>query len=191
MSQRVVDLFIKKYGRLPTEFDPDYLEMLRMSKYRILAVPDFKPGTCANCGSAKNDGRQYIDFGVVIDFFGTVYFCGFCLKDIANNMGLFQSFIDEIGMLKAELLSIKVQQKKDTNLEEKLLHIFREVKDYLDGIHSTSDDSTSDTGAVLDINTSDSESGVEQTKPRTIKSDSSKRSTDVPSLAKLLTAGSE
>src|SRR3954466_860008 len=89
-GQRVFHAFVKKYGKLPTEIDPDYLEMLRMSRYRILDVPDVAPAKCANCGSSKNDGRKYVDFGLQVDWYGVVYFCGLCLADIARDMGLFK-----------------------------------------------------------------------------------------------------
>lgn len=188
MSQRLVDLFIKKYGRLPTELDPDYLEILRMSKYRILAIPDVKPGKCANCGSAKNDGRMYIDFDLQIDWYGVVFVCGFCLKDITNAMKLFQPYIDEIGRLKAELLSIKIEHKKGTDLEERFLHTFGEVKDYFDSLRSVSNDMPPDSSSDMgDESGSDkSKSGSDEPKPRVTKSNSSQRSSDLPSLAKLL-----
>lgn len=192
MSVRIMNLFIQKYGRLPTEFDSDYLEMLRMSKYRILAIPDLKPGKCANCGSAKNDGRKYVDFGLEVDFFGIVYLCGFCLKDIANNMDLFRSYIDEIGALKAELLNIKVQQQKEDSLEHKMLHTFREVKEYIASIYPDLDNSSPNgsSDVVTNKGSVKTESGSDGTESESVKSDSGKRPTELRSLAELLEAES-
>ncbi|MFY3741632.1 MAG: hypothetical protein HMLIMOIP_002090 [Candidatus Nitrosomirales archaeon] len=189
----LVDKFTEKYGRLPTEVDPDYLEMLRMSKYRILNVPDFKPGKCANCGASKDDGRKYIDFGLEIDWYGTVYLCGECLTDISNEMGLFDR-------LKAELLETKLGnaeianlQAKGVELHETVVRTFRSLEDFYASIHSLGDNSSLSPppGAVPMETTSESgtdktESGTKKTSSRTSKSTTSTGRQNVRSLTDLL-----
>lgn len=194
----IFEAFVQKYGRLPTEVDPDYLEMLRMSKYRILDVPDYKPGNCANCGSSKNDGRRYIDFGREIDWFGTIFICGFCLQDVANEMGLFQKYVDEIGELKHKLLSINTLEAKGDHIREDVLRTFKEVKEYFDHVRVISDsDVTDDTVSVESVTpeiksgTDKTESRINETKSRTTKSNSGERSPNIRSLADLLESATE
>lgn len=197
--------FVRRYGRLPTEIDPDYLEMLNMSKYRILALPTIKPAKCANCGSTKNDGRQYVDFGLEVDWYGIVYLCGLCLRDIATEFGLFDELHVDIERLKKEnqelndklnlLLAFKNEGK---DLKDEFLHIFKEVKDYLDGIYSSGDSSTTNSNLSVDIYkesettdssepaTTQSEQQPDEAKSRIAKSTSSSGRKDLPSLAELL-----
>lgn len=183
-----------KYGRLPTEVDPDYLEMLRMSKYRILAVPDFKPGKCANCGASKNDGRKYVDFGLEVDFYGTVYICGTCVTDIASNMGLFNQLRDEVASLHMKLLKIRQDSVNGVELKDEFLRIFKEVQDYIASLPAISDSSDADSGTVVDESkepehqrtTATVEQSTDGTKPSSTKQTTGSGSKNVPSLAKLL-----
>lgn len=57
------------------------------SKVQILESPRLLPGTCMLCGSSRNDDRQYIDIGKDIQFVGVIYFCTFCMTEIANAIG--------------------------------------------------------------------------------------------------------
>ena len=100
MTDSLLERFVNRYGRLPTEVDPDYLEMLNMSKYRRLAVPDFAPGKCANCGSSRTNDREYLDFGLQVDWYGTVYLCSLCIADMAKTLGLYAAMEDEREKLK-------------------------------------------------------------------------------------------
>jgi hypothetical protein len=45
------------------------------------------PGTCAVCGASRNDDRQYVDFGLTVDYIGVIYFCTFCVQELVNRMG--------------------------------------------------------------------------------------------------------
>lgn len=181
-----MERFIQKYGRLPTEFDPDYLELLQMSKYRIVDVPDLKPSKCANCGSTKNDGRKYIDFGLDIDWFGIVFICGMCLIDIAKNMGLFTRFIEENTRLRESIHNSTALEERGVEIEKTVLHVFEEVKSYFDRLHPTSPDTPADSGPVLEPDPSVSESGTDTAESGTSKSTDVPRSKNVLSLADLL-----
>lgn len=57
------------------------------SKIRILEAPILAPGTCMLCGASRNDDRQYIDMGKDIQFVGVIYFCTFCMTELANAIG--------------------------------------------------------------------------------------------------------
>lgn len=137
MSQELVDKFIKRYSRLPTEFDPDYLEMLRMSKYRILERPDVNPAKCANCGGFKDDGRLYIDFGLHVDWYGAVFLCGLCLTEISTKMGLHRALEVKILQLENQIQELKCAQISADDLRSTVLQTYEEVKTYFDKLPAT------------------------------------------------------
>jgi hypothetical protein len=182
----VFDAFVLKYSRLPTEYDPDYLEMLAMSKYRILAVPDVSPGKCANCGSSKNDGRGYIDFGLHIDWYGGVFFCGECLKDIAVNFGLFtdinQKLLDSV--VKEETIS-RLQENGE-QLYTKVLTLFKEFEEHYASLSTIRDSGSSNT--TTDVGSSETaiEPKPDETKSGVTKSTTGSRSKNVRSLTDLI-----
>jgi hypothetical protein len=162
------DRFVQKHGRLPTEYDPDYLEMLRMSKYRILPVPDVNPAKCANCGSCKNDGRGYVDFGLQVDWYGVVYLCTECLRDIAEKAGLFRALELKIVQLEEEVKHRAVDKLTLKNFEATVLRTFEEVRERFVDLHSTGDDiGTSNNASVDSPQDESSKSGTDSTEPGT------------------------
>ena len=182
----IVDRFIHQYGRLPTEVDPDYLEMLRMSKYRILAVPDVNPGKCSNCGASKNDGREYVDFGLQVDWYGVVFLCGRCLFDIASNMGLFRQLEQQLEDVTTALNNITDLKEQGVGLYEKVIQAFKEFEVYYASLYSLSDDSTPDDNVSVGTDETADQSGTNSPKPRATESTTSGRSSSVPSLAELI-----
>lgn len=190
----LLERFVKKYGRLPTEVDPDYLEMLNMSKYRILAAPDLKPGKCANCGAARNDGRGYVDFGLEVDWYGIVYLCGHCLKDIAKAAGLFDDLLLEVKKAKEEAASLTGLREKGDEIHETIVRTFSELKEYYVDVRTATDVGNIDSTISVEPNKDESgtegssgnESPTKKSEPGTTKPNSSRGSKDVPSLADLL-----
>jgi hypothetical protein len=189
----LVDRFIQRYSRLPTERDPDYLEMLRMSKYTIEDVPYFIPGKCCNCGASKNDGRRYINIGLELEWYGFVYFCGECLKDIANTFGLFDD-LNELATKKDERIKdLESKLEQGVELPESLVKSWEEFKEYYASVHPVRDYVPPNTSSVLEPDTSESKPGTNQTesttprpKSRATKSATSSGRSDVRSLAELL-----
>ena len=189
----LVDRFVKKHSRLPTEIDSDYLEMLQMSKYLIEDVPQFQPGKCANCGASKNDGRRYVDFGLMVDWYGTVYLCGECLHDIVNAMGLFDNLVARVVEAESKEYDFKALQAQGVELHERVNQLVKDLEAFYAGIYPIGDDSTSNPHTVLesdktvsDPGTEESESRINATKSRTTESTSSTRRQNIPSLADLL-----
>jgi hypothetical protein len=183
----LVDKFIARYGKLPTEVDPDYLEMLRMSKYRILDVPDKQPGKCANCGASKCDGRKYVDFGLHVDWYGAVHLCTHCLTDIAKNAGLFKELENKLGILLDEQQNLASLKNQGVELHETVVKTYKEFEDYYAGLYSISDNSTPDpTPDVVIDETPPSESGTDQTEPESVKSTNGTRSKNLRSITDLL-----
>jgi hypothetical protein len=189
----VYDMFVQKYSRLPTEVDPDYLEMLRMSKYHIEDVPMYKPGKCGNCGSSKNDGRKYVDFGLELDWYGTVYLCGLCLRDVAQTMGLFKDL--ENALMQAEMKNVARNdlQEQGVELHDKVVQAFKEFEEFYADVSASSVDNNivaypgPDTvEATSEPGTNQTESKSNATKSRTTKSSASSGRQNIRSLAELL-----
>ena len=42
------------------------------TRIKILDAPILLPGTCAVCGSSRNDDRKYIDLGIDVDHIGVI-----------------------------------------------------------------------------------------------------------------------
>jgi hypothetical protein len=186
MVTSLVDRFIHKYGRLPTEFDSDYLEMLRMSKYRVKDVPDVQPGKCANCGASKNDGRKYVDFGLHVDWYGAVFICSLCLKEVVSESGIFDHVQEDLRNAKAALITSKNMQEQGVEIYEKFIKTFREFEEYYASLHSLGNDSNVDSSIGVGADEATSKPTVTATKPRTVKSSPVPGSTNLPSLADLL-----
>lgn len=57
------------------------------SRFRISNVATLAPGTCILCKSDGGDGRQFIDLGITVEWFGAMYFCTFCIGEAAALIG--------------------------------------------------------------------------------------------------------
>lgn len=181
------DRYVRMYnGRLPTERDPNYLELLNMSKYLVEPYPKFKPSKCANCGSSKEDGRKYVSFGLELDWYGVVYLCTLCLKDVAESAGLFDSHLAELRAVVAELKDARRAERQESAILHKLESLSEEIKDYYDAsVCPTCTSGASDGLPLLDADASSAESGTDASEQGTVKQDSSERSKDIPSLTDL------
>lgn len=169
-----------------------------MSKYKIYDEPTFKPSKCCNCGSAKNDGRKYIDLGLEVDWYGTVYFCGRCLFDIATAMGLFKAYDDALAEAKAEHITRERLLEEGELLRDKMLKTLKEFEDYYTNLQLLSPEP--DTSSSDSVGASETESdklgneaslhrdeqNTPESKLATPKSTPVSRRKDVPSLAELL-----
>jgi hypothetical protein len=190
----ILKKFIQRYGRLPTEFDPDYLEMLRMSKYLITDTPRHPPGKCANCGASKVDGRKYVDFGLQVDWYGTVYLDEPCLTDIAKAMGLFKKYEDEIAELKLDVQDVHQLHDQGVRLHETVVRTFEELKEFYGKLPSSGPSSSSTGSDSLesskDSNSTPSvdanQSNVNEPELRIVKPPASTGRKNVSSLADLL-----
>lgn len=182
----MLDRFVAKFGRLPTEYDPDYLEMLAMSKYRILAIPDVKPHKCANCGSTKIDDRKYVDFGLEVDWYGAVMLCTHCLKDIANTAGLFTKL--EMKILDLELKNKDIQQLQEqgARLHENVAKLGEEFKNYYVSLYSLGDDPSPDNSSNMESDPPAVEQSTDITESATTKSSASSGRKNISKLAELL-----
>lgn len=176
------DRFIQTYSRLPTEFDSDYLELVKMSKYRILDVPDVQPGKCANCGSSKNDGRKYVDFGLHVDFYGAVYLCGWCLADIYKSLTSEDSKDTTPQVTEEQLL--QVNQFFMKTLEE-FKATYGQLESLVSNLRPTDDGRTIDGSFSSSAAQAVTKPSATAPKPGTVKSSTVSGRPNVPNLASL------
>lgn len=190
----LLERFLKQYGRLPTEVDPDYLEMLRMTKYRLLNVPDASPGKCCNCGASRSDGRGYLDVGLHVEWYGAVYFCGHCLRELATAMGLFTALETEVKELKSRLNEFEDLQQKGVELHETVVKTHKELADYYASLHTPGISSTGDSSSSSNSNLGDESStikpGTAGAEQGTSKPSNVSGRKDVPSLTDLISNSS-
>jgi hypothetical protein len=163
-----------------------------MTKYRILAVPDVAPAECANCGSSKNDGRGYIDFGLQIDWHGVVYLCGNCLFDIAKAMRLFEKIEKELEDARSKIASLEGFREEGEQLHEGVRNSINSLREYYERIytHNISFNSGDpNSGSSVDVGaneTASTEPTVNESEQGTTKQTTSSRRKNVPSLTELL-----
>lgn len=43
------------------------------------------PAKCISCGSSQTD-RKYVDLEITAEFYGSIYFCGFCFSSTAEDL---------------------------------------------------------------------------------------------------------
>jgi hypothetical protein len=72
------------------------LPFLPSSRFQLLPTPLVAPGKCAICGAID---RPVIDFGMTIQFYGTVYICAEnCLHEAALGIGM----VDKSELIEAQ-----------------------------------------------------------------------------------------
>jgi hypothetical protein len=52
----------------------------------IMQAARMKPYKCVIC-NGESDGRPFVDFGLDLEWYGSVYFCGYCFINVANKLG--------------------------------------------------------------------------------------------------------
>jgi hypothetical protein len=162
-----------------------------MSKFRVINRPDVAPFKCANCLSAKEGDRQYVDFGAYVDWYGEILLCTFCLNEIGLHSGLFKAYELQILKLEEELHKSKTSAISSETLKETVLHTFKEVKEYFDSLPASGTKSVTGRDSGVDSESSsenftESDSAAQGTKSEPVKPATKSGSKNVPSLADLL-----
>jgi hypothetical protein len=96
-------------------------------RIQFIQHPIALPGICAICGfpgGTNTDGREFVDWGLSLEFYGAVIFCTSCFKSAAEKLG-FLSYedtqllrrqvsetVEEISMVKAENDHLRVALSK-------------------------------------------------------------------------------
>lgn len=171
-----------------------------MTKYRITDMVDTQPGKCTNCGASRTDGRKYIDCGVEVEFYGAIIFCSLCVTDMARNLGLFRALELKILQLEEHIAELKNSRDIREELKKTVLLTYEQIKelfderinnpvdnsDLIDSIVTDSDRLAGEQGTISSTNSTSSKSGSSKPESRTTQQTSKSRSTNVPSLAELI-----
>lgn len=146
------------------------------SKVQVVAYPTQLPSKCACCGSVPNghtelkNTRYFVDFGLDLNEFGTVYLCSDCFVEAASKFG----FIN--GKHAAEYaFQIDALTQENINLRSQVESV-KSVTAAIVNLHSVVDSSDS---SVLDA------APTTKTKSRVNASSNEPRSNDVPDIASL------
>lgn len=84
------------------------------SKVQILESPRLAPGTCVLCGTSRTDDRQYIDIGLTVEYIGVIYFCTFCMTEVANRIGCYtleqsKQLEDDLDRARQRILEFEIK----------------------------------------------------------------------------------
>ena len=130
--------FHQKYGRLPTEVDPDWKKELTMSlatsKIKVLDSPKLAPGRCCVCLSRGGDHRKFVDVGLDIEYpfagpaklHGTVYWCTLCINQLIRELserGLIELPVKEVEKPIITEKQVEVPVVKHVDLAKELSHL--------------------------------------------------------------------
>ena len=88
---------------------------LASSRFLVLNAPVEAPGVCAICGTSRSDDRDYVDFGLFVEYVGKIYFCSFCVTELTNRMGCLtpdqsKQLEDQLDAAKQEILSFQKEK---------------------------------------------------------------------------------
>jgi len=152
------------------------------SKFRILNAPIEAPGTCASCGASSADDRDYIDLGIDLEFFGTIYFCTFCYTEGANALGFVNP--DQARELEDKLTAAEnhiIEFRTKERALDDTINLLRNS-----GLLNLNDDPTTriieDFNRASDKATSGNNSGSEQIDQHSEQSSSKQRPNDIPTV---------
>jgi hypothetical protein len=110
-APRSVDPEVEEIPQIHTDLTVDtekVFEENAQSRFQILDLAIKKPGVCALCGSSGGDGRQFVDFGKSVEWYGVVYFFTFCISEAAKLLGLAPKSDYELALsnLQAEISKV-------------------------------------------------------------------------------------
>lgn len=145
------------------------------SKVQILESPRLAPGTCVLCGTSRTDDRQYIDIGLTVEYVGVIYFCTFCMTEVANRIGCYtleqsKQLEDDLDRARQRILEFEI---KDSALNGAI--------DSLRNTGLFTDSGSSMLTVPIDSDAEKYQSTIDGGNPESEQSDSKQRTDDVPS----------
>lgn len=99
-------------------------------RVQVIDYPTALPSKCAICGASPtpDDPRRWVDFGLSLEFYGVVYFCTFCVANVAEAINFVGPGVYYSAIESAEKLSVEVETLRFENEE------FRRVYSTLSGL---------------------------------------------------------
>lgn len=141
------------------------------SRFTVRDVPIVTPGICLVCKTGSVDERKFVDAAISIKWFGAVYLCSECIREMAQLLGFVTPEVAKLLMASnEELVGTNEKLKKNLGeLSESHRHLARALgdctcgnygdSDVRDSVHS--DDAESDGDASPTEPESDESSSVE------------------------------
>jgi hypothetical protein len=145
------------------------------SRVRVLDNPILAPGQCCLCGSAGDGKRKFIDFGKQLDWYGAVYFCTECVREVAEASGFIPvASFDKLHDSYREL-DIKYKQ-----LEARYEVVDNAIRTVFGGNYSVASSPDESFHALLSNvqESDDSEGSVGETEPTDARADVRESETD-------------
>lgn len=145
------------------------------SRFSIHDVPPLPPGICFICGAGSVDDRKFLDFGKQVKWYGAVYFCSMCIREISEAFGFHPSAVLELLVdSNAEFTKTNAKLKEELSATREshrtMAATLSRCNCSLDGPHSDDDEADE----------ADSESAADDSKavkPNSVKGSRSVRST--------------
>lgn len=122
------------------------LDQQGSNKVQITASPQVAPHKCINCGfSGMAENRYFIDFGVDIEYYGTLLLCSDCFGETANILGWItpkraSAYSEVIDRLTDEVVALRTIE----DLYDTIVAAVRPVLGFHDTINNLPPDADSD-----------------------------------------------
>lgn len=79
------------------------------SRFSLHENPNVAPGICAVCRNSGGDGRVFVDFGLQLDWYGAVYFCSECIRELCEAIGFVPKLSLDIAQEMSKAVSAALQ----------------------------------------------------------------------------------
>lgn len=110
------------------------------SRFHLLSSGQLQlPANCLSCGSSQNN-RKYIDLGLAVEFYGSIYFCEFCFSAVAEDL----EYVPQ-----GQHISVAVQLDKATKYIDGLEYQNEAIKRAMAAILATSFTFVGDTNDLI------------------------------------------
>lgn len=98
------------------------LDQQGSNKIQVTEHANVAPNKCANCSfSGREPGRYFIDFGVDLEFYGTIYLCTGCFAECANILGWISPERADKLLLRDAELTAEIERLRE--IEARYVHI--------------------------------------------------------------------
>lgn len=112
------------------------------TRVQVVNTPVAAPGTCVLCGTAGDGQRTFIDFGKQLDWYGAIYFCSECIREVSLAIGYIP--VDGFDNLHNDYRKLQVSYDQ---LEDK----YKVIKGAMGRLLSDSDTGSGDVGSAVPI----------------------------------------
>lgn len=110
---------------------PIPLDLQGSNKVQITRTPQVAPHACCNCGfGGEQEGRYFIDFGIDIEYYGTILICTECFGEVA---ALVDYDSPAISLKKSDIIGVLTQENSRLREIEAKYNVIMDVVGTIDG----------------------------------------------------------